>query len=220
MRELHNREEINSTNMRRTSFDHPSLDALERFVLHTCSEEELEIVETHILVCEPCVSALENLEVEIAATKLALGQIAAEQRETDSAAERNSASWRRRFALPTLSWGAVGLATCAFALFAFLPASVEMKAERGTGTAVVVPAWRNTHLKIEDEGLPAGALRAEIVNRTGTILWTGEASSANGEVNVRLPRITEAGHYYARLYTATREHDLLSELPFDVKLQF
>ena len=52
--------------------DHPDEEALERFILHKCSEEELEIVETHVLACESCVAQLETLELDITATKMAL----------------------------------------------------------------------------------------------------------------------------------------------------
>ncbi len=63
--------------MQEPYIDHPTEEALERFLLHHSEEQELEIVETHILACESCVSRLESLESDIAASKLALRQFQA-----------------------------------------------------------------------------------------------------------------------------------------------
>jgi hypothetical protein len=220
MKELDKQEEHTSDDMRYSYFDHPSVDVLERFVLHRSSEEEVELIETHVLACESCVCALENLELEIAATKLALEQIAAEQpQRTFELEPRKRRFWKSWLSVAKLSWAAAGLATCALCLFAVVPAKIELKADRGIAR-VVVPEWRNAHVKFIDEGLPAGPLRAEIVNETGTVVWSGDAQGQPGALNLQLPRIMNAGHYYARLYTAGADHELLSEFPFEVKFQF
>ena len=60
--------------------EHPDEDSLERFLLNTWSEDELETLEAHILVCGDCIELLETLENQIGATRLALKQLlAAEQ---------------------------------------------------------------------------------------------------------------------------------------------
>lgn len=218
MRELNNQEGHSSEDMPRNYFDHPSADVLERFILHRSSEEETELVETHTLACESCVSALENLELEIAATKLALQEIAAEQRETKRELKKPS-FWTNWFSVPSLSWAGVALAACAFCLFAFIPANVELKSERGVAN-LVVPEWRNTHLKLIDGGLQPGPLRADVVNQAGSLVWSGAVNSANGEVAFELPRFTNTGQYYARLYSSGAEHELLGEFPFEVKFEF
>jgi hypothetical protein len=206
--------------MRPDYFDHPAVDVLERFALRGCSEDECEAVETHMLACESCLCALENMELEIAATKLALAEVAAEEPQKTLAPEqRKSHTWKHWFSLPALSWAGAGLATCALCLFAFMPANVEIKADRGVAKTVV-PAWRNAQLELIDEGLPAGALRAEVVNEVGAVVWSGTASGPQGDVKLRSLRFTRGGHYYARLYTADAEHDLLSEFPFEVKFPF
>ena len=203
--------------MRHTSFDHPPHDVLERFALNGCSEQELELVEEHIIACESCVSALEIIELEIAATKLALAPLLVEEKREP---ERKTSRWTNWFSLPTLSWAGAGLAACALCLFAFLPANIQLTAERGSAAATAVPEWRNAHLTLVNQELPSGPIRAEIVSRTGSRVWTREAVVANGEVRLSLPRMTAAGLYYARLYSAGTEHDLLSEFPFAVKWQF
>ncbi|HZS53348.1 MAG TPA: hypothetical protein VFA65_03020 [Bryobacteraceae bacterium] len=218
MRELHEQEPNSSGNMQPTYFDHPAVDVLERFVLHRCSEDELEIVETHMLACESCVCTLENLEVEIAATKLALEHVAAQQQEKVVSAEPRKQFWRSWFSVPTLSWAGAGLAACAFCLFAFVPAGVQLQSERGTAT-VTVPEWRNARLSLVDAGLPAGSLQAEVVSETGSLVWSGTATSTQGEAKLDLPRMTHPGTYFARLYTAGAEHELLAEFRFEVKFK-
>lgn len=54
---------------------HPTDENLERFLLNICQAEERELIEIHILACESCVDQLEALEIEIAATRLALKRI-------------------------------------------------------------------------------------------------------------------------------------------------
>jgi hypothetical protein len=79
--------------MQSTYFDHPTEEALERFLLHQSRDEELEVLESHILACESCVTRLEDLEVWLAATKLALNEILAQKSVKATANERPS--WRR-----------------------------------------------------------------------------------------------------------------------------
>lgn len=220
MKQLHNQEERSSSYMRPDCFDHPAIDVLERFALRRCSEDEIETIETHILACESCVCALENLELEIAATKLALQEIAAESpQRTLEPERRNFNFWKSWFSLSTLSWAGASIVACAFCLFTFVPVSIDLTADRGVAS-VIVPEWRNAQLELVDEGLPVGPLQAEVVNQTGVLVWSGSASSVEGKVNLNIPRITEAGQYYARLYAPGAEHDLLSEFPFEVKFQF
>jgi hypothetical protein len=204
--------------MRGSIYDHPAIDLLERFALNTCSEEELDLVETHILACDACVCALEDLEVQVAATKLALEQVLREQKSKPEP-ERIHSSWRNWFTAPNLGWAGAALAASAVCLLALLPVNVELGAERGSEQVVVVPEWRNAVLTISQGGLQDGPVQAEIVNENGQRLWAAAADCSHGLVGLHIPRMTAAGHYYARLYTV-REHELLSEFPFEVKLMF
>jgi hypothetical protein len=219
MRELNDQEPDSSENMQRSYFDHPATDALERYVLRRCSENELDIVETHIFACESCVCALETLELEIASTKLALQSFAARTpQETLQSKSQKTAFWKNWFSVPTLSWTGAGLAACAFCLIAFVPAHVDLNANRDNAT-VVVPEFRPAHLILRDGGLTAGAMRAEVVTQAGSPVWSGSSRSTQGQVELDLPRINHPGIYYARLYSSGPEHDLLSEFRFEVKFE-
>lgn len=218
MRELIKRGEQDPWNMHHTSFDHPPVDVLERFALSKCSEDEVEVIESHILACESCVYALENLEVELAAFKLALEETAQAQRVTEQ--QSHTSSWKKWFSVPTLSWAGAALAACAFCLVAFVPTNTELAAQRGADHAPVVPEWRSANLSLDDQALPAGQLRAEVVDQNGSVVWAGTANSVQGHATVNGLRITHAGRYYARLYTSGAEHELIDEFPFEAQMRF
>jgi hypothetical protein len=84
---------------------------------------------------------------------------------------------------------------------------------------VIVPEWRNAHLTLHDEGLPVGTLQAEVVSGTGSLVWSGAAAGTQGHAKLDLPRMTQPGTYFARLYTSGADHDLLAEFRFEVKFQ-
>ena len=204
--------------MRHSIFEHPAVELLERFALNTCSEQELEVVETHIMACDSCVCALESLELEIAATKLALQHISEREAAAEAQPKHAIEGWRNWFTIPRLSWAGAGLAACAFCLFTFIPATVQTQSERGSGTATIVPKWRSTKITLVDAGLPESVVRAELVDENGSTLWSSEAKSIDGKVRLTLPRMTHSGRYYARLYSNGPEHDLLGEFPLEVQL--
>ena len=118
--------------------DHPSEDALERFLLNQSEEEELDIVESHILACESCVTRLETLELNIEATKMALKDQLAEQAAKDAQPVSDRPRWLSWLTLPRMSFAGVALAACALTItFASVPREATLMAYRGTETAIV-----------------------------------------------------------------------------------
>ncbi len=96
---------------------HPSEDALERFVLHRMQEEELESFESHILACDNCVSRLEYLEVQIAATKMALSDLH-QEKVAENYAKSKKSSWAW---LKISGYSLAGVAAAAILTVANLP---------------------------------------------------------------------------------------------------
>jgi hypothetical protein len=199
--------------------DHPSEDALERFILHQCEEEELETVETHILACESCITRLESLEIQITATKLALQQLESEQRAKEMVPARRP--WRNWFTVPTLSWGA-GVACLALGLLVapkFVPSDVTLSAYRGIESPAV-PEGRPLHVHLNAADLTEGQVVVELVDGSGSEIWKGTANIRHDQAEVTLPRIAEAGPHFIRLYAPTRDNpegDLLREFAFQVQ---
>ena len=87
--------------MIKPNLEHPNEEALERFLLHRSGDEEIEVLETHILACESCITRLETLELQINDLTVALR--AAEQERIAKQASPAKEPWKSWFTLPTLS---------------------------------------------------------------------------------------------------------------------
>lgn len=194
-------------------FEHPTEEALERFLLHQSPEPEIETVETHVLACESCVARLELLETQIAATKMALEELRRELREKEYSREKRS--WRAWFAPFSLSF-AGAVACVALAIGLFLPAQVNLSAYRGAET-FFAPEWRPLHVHLNASDLADGPIAIQLVNGEGAEVWRGSGTVRNERVDVRLPRVTKSGSYFLRLYEPPKgsaEGDLLREYAF------
>lgn len=210
--------------------DHPNEEALERFLRNEAQETELEIIETHILACESCVTRLEALEIELAAVKVACRELQTERIHKEAARSR---SWRDWFTLPALSWAgaAAVLALGITTIPQFMPRDVNLTASRGLETgmtlspcgtleAAVVPEGRPLDLHLKADDLPEGRVNLEIVNGLGKRVWQGAGVIRQQQANVVVPRITTAGAYFLRLYNPAQngpEPDVLREFRFEVR---
>jgi hypothetical protein len=215
---------------------HPNEEALERFLLQRSDEQELEIVETHILACDSCVARLELLETQIADLKLAYE--AGERQRLAVAARVPKQSFRQKwFTIPTLSWAGAACAALAVAIVVIpatvrsgknLPAAesisacaasdMSLTACRGKETALL-PANRPLNLTVETTDIAAGPADAQIVDASGRELWHGETNVADQQAKVSVPGISQPGTYLLRLYApgAGAERELLREFRFEIK---
>jgi anti-sigma factor RsiW len=209
--------------MQNSYLNHPAEEALERFLLHQCPEEELETIETHILGCHGCVSRLEALESEIAAMKIALREL---QPQQVAAAARQRHSWKTWFTVPNLSWAGVAAAIVAAGLIvtpqmmrqSASPADITLSANRGVERAAV-PEGRPLHVRFDAPGLPEGRVGVQLVNETGTELWKGVGRVSRDKAEATAPKISQPGTYFFRLYSTGKgeSDELLREFAFQVK---
>ena len=203
--------------------EHPTEEALERFLLNQFQEEELEVLETHILACEPCVARLEWLENQIATTKIALEKLQQNSSSERSAAE--SRSWKTWFTIPRLSWAgavaalALGIALVPHFTSAPAPVQVSLSAYRDNGSTVV-PEGRPLHLDLNAADLGDGSVIVQLVNEQGVQIWKGSGAIQGDRTNANLPQIKEAGNYFLRLYGVAKDSstgNLLRE--FTIRVQ-
>ena len=184
--------------MNETHREHPSEEALERFLLNMSPEEEIESLETHVLACEYCVDQLETLETQIAATRLALQKLEA-QRNSKSPVAATS-HWRSWFTIPRMSFAATAAVAAAGALLLSIPRDINLTAYRGTETAIVSEG-RPLHMHLNAAGLNPGPITVELADKKGSIVWQGTSVIRHETIDVTLPRITESGSHYLRLYS-------------------
>jgi hypothetical protein len=203
--------------------DHPEEEVLERFILHRSGEEELEVVETHILACESCVTRLEGLEIEIAAIQLALREMKVKEAAQSQVAAAQRVSWRTWFTLPRLAM-AGGIAAIALAVM-IVPqlrngdgatAQITLSAYRGQEMAIA-PKAKPLHVVLNAADLTEGDLVVELVDAVGKREWKGTTVVRQDRAVVDLPKIAESGRYYFRLSAPQDQSKLLREFSFEVK---
>jgi hypothetical protein len=187
--------------MKESHSEHPSEDALERFLFNkTSSEEELEDLETHILVCEPCIERLENLQIQIAAARIALQSL--EAKRYSKSPIQTSSSWKSWFSIPRLSFAATSAVAVIGAILFSIPRDVTITSDRGTETAIVSEG-RPLHMHLNAAGLNPGTIKVELADSNGSILWQGISVVRHDTIDVTLPRIIQSGAHFVRLYSQT-----------------
>ncbi len=184
--------------MKESFSEHPNEEALERFLLNMSSEEELEDLEMHVLACGLCVDQLEAMEIRIAATRSALKSL--ESRRISPKSTEAASSRKRWFTIPGLSFAATGLVAAVGVVLFSIPQDVTLTAYRGSETASVSEG-RPLHIHLNAAGLNSGAVAVELADRRGALVWKGTSVIRHDAVDVTLPRITESGSHYLRLYS-------------------
>ena len=199
--------------------DHPTEDALERYMLQRVPEHEIEGIETHVLSCDSCLDKLEALDIYVNAVKLALRPSMAQQADGP---DHTRATQRRWLAFPGLSWVA---AAALIAVCVSLPnimrqnPEVTLSAYRGSDVPVI-PQHRTTPLVLDALDLPDRTVLVQVVDVFGTQLWIGRTAVHNRQARVLLPGLGKDGSLFLRLYASSLGHDsptLLRELVFRVQ---
>ncbi len=222
--------------------EHPDEEALERFLLHKSEDQELEVLETHILACESCITRLETLETQLSDLKTAL--IASEERRIQKELNPVQSSWKNWFTIPRLSWAGAACAALAIGL-SVIPSSlhkaqfasassqtavanlsacsgsnndVDLATCRGSETTTL-PGTHPLDLRIDATDITPGPVDVQVVNGTGNQIWQGQTTVKNDRAEVKLPQLSQTGPYFLRFYaqSAGPERELLREFRFEVK---
>lgn len=186
---------------------HPDEETLERFVMNRCREDELELVETHILGCDSCVARLETLEGEILDIKNGA------ELYLQSLQKQPKTRWNFKFfAVPAFSMAA---AAAAFVCFTFLtPRDVNLAAYRGS-EVTAVPQGHALRMHLNARDLSPGPVTVEVVNDQGTETWKGSSTVSGDQVKVEIPAIHNSGEYFVRL--EDKQGELLREFAIQPK---
>jgi hypothetical protein len=212
--------------MQNSYLQHPTEETLERFLLHQSPEDELEVVETHILACDTCVARLEDLEIQIATMKTALRELQLQQAAAATAGAQTR-SWKSWFTMPHMAWSGAAAAALA-AVLTITPqiahrtapaVDVNLLAYRGI-EAAAVPEGRSLHVHMNAADLPVGPVVVQLVDDTGNEVWRTKGTVNQDRVNVSAPKISHAGPYFFRLYAAApngQQGELLREFSFQAK---
>jgi hypothetical protein len=156
--------ERESSALRIIENSHLTEDALEAYSLGRLScEEEVAVLEEHLLVCAWCQTRLEKMDAFTAATKSA----------AQAVLDRPSTGQPRGYLPAAIAAGAVGLLLIPAALERYSnPADLDLVAVRNENRPQA-PSGRKLHLKADLTGLPAGPVSWELVSPTGEKLEEG-----------------------------------------------
>ncbi len=224
--------------------EHPNEEALERFLLHRSEDQELDVVETHILACESCITRLENLELQINDLKAALAHW--EEKRIQNELNPKRSIWKSWFSVPNLSWAGAACAALIFGL-TFVPHALHNSPNSPAGTTqmaerdltacagsngsdtdlatcrgvevATLPENRPLNLRLDATDIPEGPVDVQVVGADGSEIWQGQTMVTNQRARVKLPQISQPGPYFLRFYApgAGTEHELLREFRFEIK---
>ncbi len=229
--------------MTESYLEHPNEEMLERFLLHRSEDQELEVVETHILACESCITRLEKLELQVNDLKAALANW--EEQRIQNELNPKRSSWKSWFSTPNLSWAGAACAALILGL-TFIPHSLhktpyspssvqtangDLSACAGSNGSdtdlatcrgveiTTLPENRPLNLRLDATDIPEGPVDVQVVSSDGGEIWQGQASVSNQRAQVKLPQISQPGAYFLRFYApgAGTERELLREFRFEVK---
>jgi hypothetical protein len=211
--------------------EHVSEDLLERYLAQQGSESEVEVVETHLLICEACRGRLDELEDYRSVMRQGFALLASQP----ARGKRQRRGWLGALLawnLPRWSrpWllipAAVVLVLAGFLVVPAIeraagPVDVWLVSERGNETAAIAaPQGHNLRLHLDSSGLPDGQVWAEIVDSTGNTIRQQQGLARSTQVTIGAPHLT-SGVYYARIYSSKDgqldSDRLLREFGFQVR---
>lgn len=196
---------------------HRTDDQLEQYALDRLPEADLAGLEEHLIACAGCRERLD----EIGDFALGMSEVTARQSEGWARGRwwgrGRLWGWMRRpaFAMAV----AFAVLIIVIAVFSkghqdFAPlVSLQLTALRGEMPATVPAVQFN--LMLSDGPREGGPFRIEVVDATGSRMWTGLAESGPSGVLVKVTKRLTNGDYFVRLYTASGQ--LLREYGFRVR---
>lgn len=191
---------------------HESDDQLELYSLDRLSDDAVERVEEHLIVCSECAVRLESLGAFALTMRQAL-------RATPPMRAPRCASWFEGWQLRFALGGAIAFALI-LGLVAYRQgshpalasvATLTLSAMRGP-SAVVAPS-REFDLTLADAS--GTGFTVEVVDATGKGVWSGKARPQGPSAHARINRELPVGSYFVRLKTSSG--DLLHEYGFEVR---
>lgn len=183
---------------------HVSDDALESYALGHLTDENVFLLEDHLLVCPKCQDHLAQVDAFVIAMKKACAEPQFERKPLRQTSF-SFFTWHRPV------W-AVMLATAVLSVVALStwrgPADhigrvVTLESARGNDgdTVAHVIATNALEFRVNVAQLPPQSVyELEIVNADGRRVWRGTASSDKAQIHVPVKDSLRRGHYWVRLY--------------------
>lgn len=198
---------------------HVTDEELEQYALDRLEEDDAAPVEEHLLFCEDCRNRLQAMDEYVAAMRVALGELEAEQQPVDSAKARKYPPIGQ-FLKPKQT--ALFLAAAASLLIIVPlwlgqsePYELHLRALRGVEESLMpaAPANQSLRLAVNLDGLVVGRdLVLELVDSGGDTVWADTVRAEGNEATAEVGKTLAAGQYWVRLYTPTQSEPERGEL--------
>jgi hypothetical protein len=197
---------------------HTDDDLIESYLMRRLAEEEVARVEEHLLVCPMCQHQTEEMEEFILVTRSAL---------PDFGRKPPSRALHIRAAGILHSWsGVLGLVAVltAFTAGVFVPfhrlrtdlppSEINLHAMRGPGNPTIhVQSGHKLLLNLDTTELPSGDYAVQVVDSSGTEVWSGPAQQLQNPIRANVGRSLRPGRYWVRLL---RGEELVREYGLEI----
>jgi hypothetical protein len=221
--------------MKNLCSEHTSGEQLERYLLRQTTENETDVVETHLMICASCQDRLARLEEYRSAIRDGLALIASEKEQLGRDGQILEESPKRGWLTNVLrgNWGRLSMVPAAATLLlagTFLagtmwrspgPAEIWLAAERGSQTTeATAEHGRRLQLHLDTSGLPGGETWVEIVDSKGNTISEQRAQRVSNQLSTEVSPLP-SGRYYVRVYGTRGGHldpdQLLREFGLQVR---
>lgn len=191
--------------------DHLTAETIEKYSMGKLSLDECDNAEEHLLVCESCQVALEEMDDYLIHMREAAQRLVS-QPEPDSLWDRIRDGIRGLSIQPL----PVAAALCAVAVLIFVipasrisvdepPQQLALQASRGEAASQSVAANRKIDLKLNLDGLtPFGSYRITIVDSNGSTVFTTNAAKQGAELVLTAPALKKGAHF-VRIHSPSSE---------------
>jgi hypothetical protein len=192
---------------------HVGEDALEDYAFRRLSPDETAGLEEHLLICDDCQSALEDVDQYICLMQTATLCIRRERRQNIWKSLQGGSIPLREALRNVAAGGLLGVLILTMLVITWKPeksaaAPVTLASFRGADSTLMAhaPARQPLDLAIDAVDIPAtDGYRIEIVNAMGKPAWNGPLSSGGGKLTALVPIRLGAGIYWVRLYGSDME---------------
>lgn len=197
---------------------HPGNEQLELYSLGSLSDPALSELEEHLLVCLPCQTRVEQMDVYTHAMRgaaLALRSQAAKPRVWSSW-PGSKVAWAAGIAAVIVAF-AVGLEWPNAVRHSGAPYSIALQTTRGDAPSNTAPHGRPLILNVDVTQLANfPSYQLQIVSSSGAMVWSspGRSDSA-GKITLPTNRELARGIYYVRIYSPTKL--LLREFALEIE---
>jgi hypothetical protein len=182
--------------------EHLSEDILEEYAFNRLSDDAVEPLEEHLLICVDCQERLGAVDDYIRLMK--------------SAARKLPAAVPARSARFGLIWAATAAVAAVVTVGILLniprasvstAAPVELAAFRGADQMTHAVAGRMLDLSIDvsDLSAPAGNYRVQVVDASGREEWSGQATPAGSKLSAHVSKALSRGVHWVRVSSSTGE---------------